>query len=79
MRVAGKMLSRLTTCFVDQVGDGTTTSRLTPVAVVGLGSGVAMVALGDVRRCFDVAARVFVVLASGCWEHDVLHAGDWTI
>ena len=35
-------------CFV-QVGDGTRTSRLTPVAVVGLGSGVANVALGEVR------------------------------
>jgi len=32
-----------------QVGDGTLTNRLTPVAVVGLGSGVANVALGDVR------------------------------
>ncbi len=53
-------------CFVEQVGDGTTTNRLTPTAVVGFGSGVAMVALGGVRRCFDVAARMFVVLGSGC-------------
>jgi hypothetical protein len=38
-------------CFV-QVGDGTGTSRLTPVGVAGLGSGVAMIALGGVRpRC----------------------------
>ena len=36
-------------CFV-QVGDGTSgTNQLTPVAVVGLGSGVANVALGYVR------------------------------
>ena len=36
-----------------QVGDGTSgTNRLTPVAVVGLGSGVANVALGDVRLFF---------------------------
>ena len=52
--------------LLEQVGDGTTTNRRTPVAVVGLGSGVAMVDLGQVRRCFDVAARLFVVLASGC-------------
>ena len=39
----------VTRCFV-QVGDGTSgTNRLTPVAVVGLGSGVASVALGAVR------------------------------
>jgi hypothetical protein len=38
-------------CFV-QVGDNTTTNRLTPVGVSGLGSGVAMIALGNVRpRC----------------------------
>ena len=36
-----------------QVGDGTSgTNRLTPVAVVGLGSGVANVALGYVRLFF---------------------------
>ena len=39
----------LTRCFL-QIGDGTFgTNRLTPVAVVGLGSGVANVALGWVR------------------------------
>ncbi len=32
-----------------QVGDGSRTQRNTPVAVVGLSSGVAMVALGEVR------------------------------
>jgi hypothetical protein len=39
-------------CFV-QVGDGTSgTTRLTPVGVVGFGSGVPMIALGGVRpRC----------------------------
>ena len=41
----------LTTVFVfAQFGDGTTTSHYTPVAVAGLSSGVAMVALGLVRR-----------------------------
>ena len=45
----GEMLFVLTRCFV-QVGDGTSgTNRLTPVAVVGLGSGVANVAVGGVR------------------------------
>ena len=43
-----EMLFVLTMCFV-QVGDGTQTNRLTPVAVVGLGSSVASVALGAVR------------------------------
>ena len=39
-------------CLVVQVGDGSTTNRYTPVAVVGLSSGVAMVALGGVRLFF---------------------------
>ncbi len=42
----------LTLCLVVQVGDGSTTNRDTPVAVVGLSSGVAMVALGWVRLFF---------------------------
>ena len=40
---------------VVQVGDGSTTQRNSPVAVVGLSSGVAMVALGMVRL-FKTAA-----------------------
>jgi hypothetical protein len=35
--------------YHSQVGDGTKTSRNTPVSVKGLSSGVAMVALGGVR------------------------------
>ena len=47
----------LTTVFVfAQVGDGTTTNRYTPVSVARLSSGVAMVALGDVRSVFDLFA-----------------------
>ena len=50
MFVAGEMYVglQMTTCFFVQLGDDTTTDRLTPVAVVGLGSGVAMLALGEV-------------------------------
>ena len=37
-----------------QVGDGThETSRYKPVPVAGLTSGVAMIALGDVRRVYE--------------------------
>ena len=43
-------------CFRVQVGDGSTTQRNAPVSVSGLGSGVAMIALGGVR---------FVAIASG--------------
>ena len=43
-------------CFRVQVGDGSTTHRNAPVSVSGLGSGVAMIALGGVR---------FVAIASG--------------
>jgi alpha-tubulin suppressor-like RCC1 family protein len=34
-----------------QLGDGTTTTRLTPVAVSSLGSGVRAIALGDSHSC----------------------------
>jgi len=59
----GEKLFVLTRCFV-QLGDGTSgTDRLTPVAVVGLGSGVANVALGGVR--------LFVQLVCVCWTFGV--------
>jgi hypothetical protein len=35
-----------------QIGDGTTTDRYTPVGVVGLSSGIVMVALSFVRFLF---------------------------
>ena len=38
--------------FFVQIGDGTTTQRNTPVGVVGLSSGIVMVALGSVRLLF---------------------------
>ena len=50
----------LTTCLLVQLGDGSTTQRNTPVAVAGLSSGVAMVALGSVRL-FATAALLMLV------------------
>ena len=38
--------------FFVQIGDGTTTNRYTPVGVVGLSSGIVMVASGWVRFLF---------------------------
>ena len=43
-----------------QLGDGTTAYRNTPVAVVGLNSGIAMVASGYVRL-FATAAILMLV------------------
>ncbi len=47
-------------CLLVQLHDGTTISRSTPVAVVGLSSGVAMVALGYVRLPAPAAQLVLV-------------------
>ncbi len=43
-----------------QLGDGSMTDRSTPVAVAGLSSGVAMVALGYVRLVASAACLVLV-------------------
>ena len=59
---------RLTRCCL-QVGDGTSgTDRLTPVAVVGLGSGVTNVASGLVRLIFrgHVSESFVSLLCCGC-------------
>ena len=53
-------------CFRVQVGDGSTTQRNTPVSVSGLGSGVAMIALGEVRFVAIASGR-YVVLEWGVW------------
>jgi alpha-tubulin suppressor-like RCC1 family protein len=39
------------TNYTGQLGDGTTTQRLTPTAVSGLGSGVTAIAAGDTHTC----------------------------
>ncbi len=52
--------------FRVQLGDGSTTNRYTPVAVSGLGSGVAMIALGSVRFV-AVASGRYVALEWGVW------------
>ena len=48
------------TCLHVQLGDGSTTQRSTPVAVSGLSSGVAMVALGRVRLFLTAALLMLV-------------------
>ena len=52
-------------CLVVQVGDGSTTDRYTPVAVVGLSSGVAMVALGMVRLFLCMFMSMYHAYCSG--------------
>ncbi len=41
-----------------QLGDGSTQNRYTPVAVIGLSSGVASLALGSVRLFCDCCVAV---------------------
>ena len=53
-------------CFRVQVGDGSTTQRNTPVSVSGLGSGVAMIALGIVRFVAIASGRYVVLERSVC-------------
>ena len=50
----------LTTCVSVQLGVGHTSHRRTPVAVAGLSSGVAMVALGSVRLPAPAAQLMLV-------------------
>ena len=53
-------------CFRVQVGDGSTTQRNAPVSVSGLGSGVAMIALGGVRFVAIASGRYVVLERSVC-------------
>ena len=53
-------------CFRVQLGDGSTTQRNTPVSVSGMGSGVAMIALGGVRFGAIASGRYTVLERSVC-------------
>ena len=53
-------------CFRVQVGDGSSFDRGMPVSVSGLGSGVAMIALGSVRFVAIASGRYVVLERSVC-------------
>ncbi len=50
-----------------QLGDGSTSQRLTPVQVSGLTSGVQAIALGDAHSCAITSSG-----AAACWGHNFL-------
>ena len=56
-----------------QVGNGTTTSTLFPVAVTGLTGGVSMVSAGNLHTC-----AITTTNALKCWGHNQGRLGDGT-
>ncbi len=58
MALQGACFFRADDVVFAQLGDGTTESRYTPTAVVGLSSGVASLALGSVRLFCDCCVAV---------------------
>lgn len=50
-----------------QLGDGSTSNRLTPTPVTGLNSGVVAISLGDAHSCAITSAG-----AVQCWGHNFL-------
>jgi alpha-tubulin suppressor-like RCC1 family protein len=57
-----------------QLGDGSTTNRLTPVAVSGLGSGVAAIVAGGYQSCARTTAG-----AVRCWGRNVFGQAPATL
>ena len=60
LRIGLSFMMWLTTCVFVQLGDGSTSHRSTPVAVAGLRSGVAKVAVFWVRLLAPAAQLVLV-------------------
>jgi len=60
--------------YAGEIGDGTVTTRTTPVPVFGISSGVAAVSVGSARTC-----AVKTDGSAWCWGHNAIGAlGDGT-